>query len=132
MRAIAELLEEVGRAVDQVGDRDIDRRHACTGAPARGTDDAHAVGDGAGRKGNDDEPLRHQACGLQGAFGHANDRTRGDLPGGGHAGIPEARDDEGVGVGRVLTHLGEHTDGGDGLFGVAFDARHAPLGLDTR
>ena len=88
--------------------------------------------DGAGRQGDDDETVRDQARGLQGGFGHADDRTGGDLAGGGDTGVAEAGDHEGVGVGLVLANLLEHTDGGDGLLGVAFDARHAGGRVDTR
>ena len=90
-----------------------------------GAHDALAVGDGAGRHGDDDEPVRHQAGGLQSGFGHPDDRTGGDLAGRVDTGVAEAGDDECVGVGLVRTDLLDDADGGDGLLGVAFHARHA-------
>ena len=118
-------------AVDQVGDRHVDRDDAAAVLEAECADDAVGVGDGAGRQRDDDEPVRHQARGLQGGFGHSDDRAGGDLAGGRHAGVTEAGDDESVGVVLVLADLLEHTDGGDRLLGVAFDAGHADRGVDA-
>ena len=97
-----ERVKQVGRAVDQFGDRHVDRDHAAAVLEAERADDAVAVGDGAGRQCDHDEPMRHQAGGLQRGLGHPDDRAGGDLAGRGHPGVTEAGDDESVCVGLVL------------------------------
>ena len=78
---VGERVEQVGRAVDQLRDRHVDRGHGAAVLEPERADNAVAVGDGAGGQRDHDEPVRHQAGGLQRGLGHPDDRTGGDLAG---------------------------------------------------